>query len=137
MLKSFVRLFAVLPIAALLAAPAHAGKRDPLYTPAPIAVPAGTSGEAVKKAVKKALFDHDWEIREIGPGHVQGKHTKHSRDESYTAIVEIKFDTKSVRIGYKGSENLNYDPKDNTIHGTYNGWVKNLEKDIRGNLGAY
>lgn len=137
MFKLLVRLSAVLPLVALLAAPAHAGKHDPLYTPEPIEVPAGTSGEAVKKAIRKALFDKGWDAREIGPGHIQGKHTKTSRDESYTAVVDIKYDSKAVRISYKDSENLNYEKSDNTIHGTYNKWIKNIERNIRSNLGSY
>lgn len=137
MLRKIVCLFAVLPFVALLAAPAHAGKHDPLYTPDPIQVPAGKSGEDVKKAVKKAFFSKGWQTREIGPGHVQGKYAKTGKNDSYSAVVDVKFDNKGVRIGYKDSENLNYQKSDNTIHGTYNRWVKSLEREIRGNLGAY
>lgn len=137
MLKAIVRGFAVLPFVALIAAPAHAARTAPMYTPEPIEVPAGKSTEAVKKAIKKALFDKGWEAREIGPGHIQGKHTKTDKKASYTAVVDIKFDTKTVRIGYKDSENLNYDAKDKTIHKTYNSWIKYLERNIRADLGAY
>lgn len=135
MLKTIFRLFAVLPFLTLIAMPAHAARTAPLYTPEPIQVPAGKSAEAVKKAVRKAFFDKGWEARDIGPGHLQGKHTKSGKKESHTAIVDVKFDTKTVRIGYKSSENLNYNKEDGSIHKTYNGWVKYLEKNIRANLG--
>ena len=135
MLKTIFRLFAVLPFLTLIIMPAHAARTAPLYTPEPIQVPAGRSADAVKKAVRKALFDKGWEAREIGPGHLQAKHTKSGRKESHTAIVDVKFDTKTVRIGYKSSENLNYNKEDGSIHKTYNGWVKYLEKNIRANLG--
>ena len=135
MLKTIFRLFAVLPFLTLIAMPAHAARTAPLYTPEPIQVPAGRSAEAVKKAVRKALFDKGWEARDIGPGHLQGKHTKSGKKESHTAIVDVKFDTKTVRIGYKSSENLNYSKEDGSIHKTYNSWVKYLEKNIRANLG--
>lgn len=135
MLKTIFRLFAVLPFLTLIAMPAHAARTAPLYTPEPIQVPAGKSAEAVKKAVRKAFFDKGWDARDIGPGHLQGKHTKSGKKESHTAIVDVKFDTKTVRIGYKSSENLNYNKEDGSIHKTYNGWVKYLEKNIRANLG--
>jgi len=93
--------------------------------------------EEIKKAIRKALFEKDWEARDIGPGHIQGKHTKTDKKMSYTAVVDIKYDTKTVRISYKDSENLNYDAKEQTIHKTYNNWAKYLEKNIRADLGAY
>jgi len=138
MLKTTIRLIAVLPFLALLAVPAHAARTAPLYTPEPIQVPAGKKAEDVKKAVRKALFDKDWEIREIGPGHLQGKHTKSGgKDKLHVAVVDVRFDAKSVRISYKDSQELNYDKETGVIHKTYNSWVQNLEKNIRANLGAF
>lgn len=134
--RNIAFLFSVLPFVALLATPAHAGpKTAPIYNPPPIQVPAGQSLEAVKKAVRKSLFERDWETREIGPGHLQGKHTKSGKNGDYTAVVDVKFDSKTVRITYKSSENLNY--SNGSIHKTYNNWATNLERTIRGNLGAY
>lgn len=137
MLKIIGRTLVALPFLVLLTVPAQAARTAPIYTPEPIQVPAGKNAEAVKKAVRKALFDKGWETREIGPGHLQGKHTKTGKKGSYTAIVDVKFDTKTVRIGYKGSENLDYNQADGTIHKTYNSWVRYLEKNIRANLGSY
>jgi hypothetical protein len=136
--RSIIRLFAILPFIALLAVPAYAANTAPLYKPEPIEVPAGKSADDVKKAVRKALFDKDWEIREIGPGHLQGKHTKSGgKGKLHVAVLDVRFDTKSVRIGYKDSQELNYDKDSGVIHKTYNNWVRNLEKNIRANLGAY
>lgn len=137
MSRSFVRLLAAVSLAAFIAAPAHAGKNDPLYTPEPIQVPAGKSGDDVKKAVKKALFDKGWDSRDVGSGHVQAKYTKTGKRESHTAVIDVKFDSKTVRIGYRDSENLNYNKEKGTVHGTYNRWVRNVEKNVRANLGAY
>ena len=138
MLKTTIRLIAVLPFLALLAVPAHAARTAPLYTPEPIQVPACKKAEDVKKAVRKALFDKEWEIREIGPGHLQGKHTKSGgKDKLHVAVVDVRFDAKSVRISYKDSQELNYDKEAGVIHKTYNSWVQNLEKNIRANLGAF
>lgn len=136
--RIILRLFAVLPFVALLAAPAHAANTAPLYTPEPIQVPAGTSAEAVKKAVRKALFDRDWAIREIGTGHLQGRHTKSGgKGRLHVAVLDVHFDAKSVRIGYHDSQELNYDKATGVIHKTYNNWAHNLENSIRANLGAY
>lgn len=136
-IKIIYRLLAVLPFLALIAAPVQAARTAPIYTPEPIQVPAGKGLAEVKKAVRKALFDKSWDVREIGPGHLQGKHIKSGKKESHTAIVDVKFDAKTVRIGYKSSENLNYNQEEGSIHKTYNSWVKYLEKNIRANLGAY
>ena len=133
--RTIIRLFAILPFVALLAMPAQAANTAPLYKPEPIQVPAGKGAEAVKKAVRKAFSEKDWEVREVGPGHLQGKHTKSSGDTLHVAVVDVRFDTRSVRIGYKFSEELNYSKETGVIHKTYNGWVKNLEKDIRVYLG--
>ena len=138
MLRAVIRLFAILPFIALLAVPAYAANTAPIYTPEPIQVPAGKGAEDVKKAVRKALFDKDWEIREVGPGHLQGKHTKSGgKGKLHVAVLDVRFDSKSVRIGYKDSQELNYDKESGVIHKTYNNWVRNLEKNIRANLGAY
>jgi hypothetical protein len=136
-LKPLIHLSVALSLIVLPIAPAHAGKHDPLFTPAPIEVPAGTNYEVVRKAVRKSLFDRGWESREPGPGHIQAKYVKQDQDRAYTAVIEVKYDIKTVRIGYSNSENLNYEKSDNTIHGTYNNWVKNIERDIRSNLGAF
>ena len=135
--RKIISLFAILPFVMLLVAPAYAAKTAPLYTPEPIQVPAGNGPEAVKKAVRKAFFDKGWEAREIGPGHLQGKHSKVGKDKTHVAVVDVRFDAKSVRINYKHSEELNYDAAAGVIHKTYNNWVKNLERNIRANLGSY
>lgn len=138
MSRAIVRLFAALPFVVLLAMPAYAANTAPIYTPEPIQIPAGKSAEDVKKAIRKALFDKDWEIREIGPGHLQGKHSKSGgKDRMHVAVVDVHFDSKTVRIGYKDSQELDYDKAAGVIHKTYNNWVRNLEKNIRANLGAY
>ncbi|HJX18833.1 MAG TPA: hypothetical protein VJ437_11680 [Acidiferrobacterales bacterium] len=138
MSKAILRLFAALPFVALLAMPAHAANTAPIYTPEPIQVPSGKNAEAVKNAVRKALFDRGWEVREIGAGHLQGKHTKSGgKGKMHVAVLDVRFDSKSVRIGYKDSQELNYDKESGVIHKTYNNWVRNLERNIRANLGAY
>jgi hypothetical protein len=64
-------------------------------------------------------------------------HQESGKDKLHVAVLEVRFDTKNVRIGYKDSQELNYDKAAGVIHKTYNNWVRNLEKNIRANLGAY
>jgi hypothetical protein len=134
MLRKIIRGFVILPFVALVAAPAYAARTAPIYTPEPIQVPAGKNLEAVKSAIKKACFDKGWESRDVGPGHIQAKYTKQGK---YTAVVDIKYDTKAVRISYNNSENLNYDAGQKIIHKTYNNWIRYLERNIRADLGAF
>jgi hypothetical protein len=135
--RAIIRLFATLPLFVMLVMPAHAARTAPIYAPEPIQVPAGKNADAVKKAVRKALFDKGWETREIGSGHLQGKYSKSGRGVTHVAEVDVRFDAKSVRISYKDSQELNYDKAAGVIHKTYNNWVRNLEKNVRANLGAY
>lgn len=137
MLRYLKLFFWALSFTLFLLPPVHAGKNDPMYLPDPIEVPGGKSTEDVKRAVRKALFDEEFQARDIGPGQVQAKRTKSGKGGIYSAVVTVHYDGRSVRIAYTGSENLNYDGKNKTIHGTYNRWVRNIEKRIRRNLGAY
>lgn len=124
-------------LAFLVSVPAHAAGQ-PLYTPDPIAVPAGKGVADIKKAIRKAGFDKGWDMREIGAGHMQAKYTKTGRkDVNHVAVVDIRYDTRSIRIVYKDSQELDYDAGAKTIHKTYNNWIRYLEKNIRANLGAY
>lgn len=115
------------------ASPAHAGKHEPLYTPQEIQVPGGKSSEDVKKIMMKVLLQKNWEVREVGPGRLQGMYTK---SRKHTAVIDIHYDARAIRINYSDSENLNYNKNNNTIHGTYNKWVRNAEKYIRTGISA-
>lgn len=138
MSRSLTRFAALLPFAALLIASPLVQAAEPIYTPDPIVVPAGKDAEVVRQAVRKALFKRGFEIKEVGAGHIESKHTKSGRKGAqHIAVLTIKFDSKSVRISYKDSQDLDYDAKDGTIHKTYNRWVRSVEKDIRASLGSY
>ena len=139
MLKKLIRFMAMTPFAVMLMASpsAQAGKIQPIHTPEPIEIPAGKSAEEIKTGIRKALFGLDFKTKEIAPGHLEATHVKRSKDMEHTAVLTIKYDAKTVRIMYKDSKDLNYDPGAGKIHGTYNRWVKNVEKSIRSNLGSY
>lgn len=129
MFKKLTGLSAVLCVLILIvASPVQAGKHDPIYTPEVIQVPPGKTSEDVKRLTIQALLNKGWEVREIGPGHLQSMYTKRN---AHTAVIDIQYDPTTIRISYAESENLNYDKNDNTIHGTYNKWIRNVEKYIR------
>jgi hypothetical protein len=138
MLQKLFRFTAIVPfMAMLIASPsAEASRIQPIYTPDPIEVPAGKSANDVKSAVRKALTGLDFQVKDMGPGHMEATHVKHSRDMAHTAVLTIKYDTKAVHISYKDSKDLNYDQAKGEIHGTYNRWVQNVEKRIRSELGG-
>lgn len=135
MFKIIVNTWAVLLFATLTASVVHAKDLPtvPISASILIQVPAGSSAEDVKKAVRKGMFLKDWLIRDIGPGHLQGQFIK---GEKYTIVVDVKHDAKGVSIVYKESTGLNYG-SDGTIHKTYNERVKDLEKAMRAELGAF
>ena len=121
----------------LAAGPASAARTAEIYEPE-IEVPAGKNLSDVKSAIRKAFFARDWRAKDVGANQMQGQHTKSGRKGvEHKAVVLVKYDSKTIKIQYKESEELKYDPETKKIHGTYNKWVKNLEKDIRANLGAY
>ncbi|WP_417332925.1 hypothetical protein [Halarcobacter sp.] len=81
----------------------------------------------VERAIQKGAMRKGWSTKRIKTGlleariNVRGKHL---------VIVDIAYDTKGYKISYKDSRNMNYDPSSNTIHGNYNKWIANLERNI-------
>ncbi len=140
MLKRLAVLSCAMPVLVLMLlamAPVHAAG-EPIYTPDPIAVPSGKGIGNIKTAIRKACFSRGWEVREIAAGHMQAKHSKAGRKgATYAAVLDIRYDAKRVHIAYKDSQGFDYDAASKTIGKRYNSWVRNLEKDIRVNLGAY
>ena len=110
----------------------------PLYNVTNSAVPPVTSGKTltlnnVTKAIVDAGMGLGWEMQVVRPGQITG--TLHLR--SHTAIVDIPYTTASYSIVYNSSQDLNYNPAQQTIHKNYNGWIQNLDKAIRGRLNAF
>ena len=137
-IKSIVNIFAVLLFTTLAASAVYAKELpvSPIYTPDTIQAPAGMTAEEVRKAVRKAMFLKDWQILDVDSGNVQGKFRKLDKNgEKYRIVVNIKHDAKGVRISYQDSAGLNH--SDGLIHSTYGNRVKDLEKTIRAELGAF
>lgn len=136
-LMQFATFFSVLALLSISPA-ALAGKDEPIYVPDPINVPNGKSAEDVKQVIRKALFKRGWDIKEVGAGNIEGTYTKSGRHGArHTATVGFRFDSKTIRMEYRDSQDLDYNKADGTIHKTYNRWVRNIEKDVRSALGSY
>jgi hypothetical protein len=86
--------------------------------------PASTA--QVQAAIKRAGAGLGWTMRDVAPGHIEARLPV----RSHVAVADIFYNSKDFSIKYKDSTNLNYDPKDNSIHSNYNGWIQNLQKAI-------
>jgi hypothetical protein len=118
---------------ALAAGLATAGCRTaPIYDVTEAAVPtiAGepSSAERVREAIVRASARLGWGIRSVGPGALEG--TLGVRD--HVAVVDIAYTPASFSIHYKSS--LNLGESGGTIHSNYNGWVRNLQREINAEL---
>lgn len=85
-----------------------------------------TTATQVQAAIKRAGATLGWSMRDVSPGHIEARLPV----RSHVAVADILYNAKDFSIKYKDSTNLNYDPKDNTIHSNYNGWIQNLQKAI-------
>ena len=106
-----------LPVRNVSNAPVVTGKANPTM-------------DEVRDAIKRAGAGLGWGMKENSPGSITG--TLHLR--THTAVVDIKYDTKSYSIDYADSVDLKYDSTKKTIHKNYNAWVQNLDNGIKTNL---
>jgi hypothetical protein len=99
---------------------------------APVVEPAGgpkLTADQVKLAIQRAGATLGWQIKEVQPYLLEG--TLNLR--THMAQVNIPYSAERYSIVYKNSENLQYDGKN--IHSNYNGWVQNLDKAIKIQMG--
>jgi hypothetical protein len=101
----------------------------PIYNvnDAPISTPSGKhlSASQVRSAIITAGTSLGWQVKDEGPGRLEG--TLHLRN--HTAVVDIPYSATKYSIVFKRSENL--EEADGKIHKNYNGWVQNLDRQIR------
>ena len=88
--------------------------------------PSGATMAKVQTAIKRAGGSLGWQMRDVGPGHIEARLPV----RKHIAVADILYNTKDFSIRYKDSTNLNYDKADNTIHSNYNGWIQNLQNAI-------
>lgn len=97
---------------------------------APVVSPRGASMAEVERAIVGAGTTLGWQMAPHGPGKVVG--TLALRD--HRAVVDIDYTPKVYSIRYRESSNLDY--ANGQIHKNYNGWIQNLDREIRARLAA-
>jgi len=123
--------FLTLAFAALVS-PGIAGAASPVNNLKEVAIPVRTDGakfpvEKIQAVILESCLSRNWTPRLEGDGSitatidVRGKHS---------ATVKIPFSPASYSILYVSSENLDYNPKRESIHRNYNGWVTKLSQTI-------
>ena len=86
------------------------------------------TADQVRNAIVSAGNGLGWVMTPVSPDLVSGRLML--RD--HVAVVDVRYTAKTFSITYKDSTNLNY--KDGQIHRNYNGWIENLDRDIRNEL---
>ncbi|MEO6749631.1 MAG: hypothetical protein ABI294_08580 [Casimicrobiaceae bacterium] len=110
-------------LAACTSRPIRNVDNDPVVTSGKPATMAG-----VEQAIVRAGKGLGWVMTPVKPGELSGRLSL----REHVAVVDITYDTKRFSIKYKDSENL--DHAGDNIHRNYNGWIENLEREIRANL---
>lgn len=98
-----------------------------LADPAPIEYEQSVAPDQIADAIYRGLEIDRWNIVEESPNHLiadrlyGGKHL---------IAVEIAYGDGTVQIEYYSSDNMDYDPIEETIHKNYNAWVEGLARTI-------
>jgi hypothetical protein len=127
-----MRFFSILVAAAALVFVAACGTVQPIQNveKAPIILPPGKSVNMsqVTTAIMRAGSRLGWQMQPEAPGRLSGRIAL----RTHAAVIDVEHDTKSYSIKYRDSTNL--EARDGMIHRNYNGWIQNLDKNIRAEL---
>ena len=121
-LKALALAMLVLPLAA------QAGRTVDMNDPVTIHLETKASAAQVKKGVKMAVLNRQWNISNEKGNEFDATYTRQDRRSSLMAKIHVSHSTKEVTIKYVASEGLSAEGKQ--IHPTYNKWMSFLEKDI-------
>ena len=101
-------------------------------TDAPVVTTNGKqlTADQVGKAIVSAGNGLGWVMTPVSPGLVGGT----LKLRNHLAAVDVRYTAKTFSVAYKDSTNLDY--QNGQIHKNYNGWIENLNRDIRANLMA-
>ena len=86
------------------------------------------SMDDVKTAIMRAGNRLGWQMTDTAPGVI----TARIALRTHTATAEVRFSAQTYSIKYVDSTNL--DAKGGNIHKNYNGWIENLNTEIRTEL---
>ncbi len=82
----------------------------------------------VRDSILRAGAKLGWQMTPSAPGMVDGRLSL--RD--HIAMIDVKYDTRSFSIVYRDSTNLDF--RNGQVHRNYNGWIENLNREIRTEL---
>jgi hypothetical protein len=99
-------------------------------TDQPVVTAAGKqlTADQVRDGIVKAGTGLGWVMTPVSPGLISGRLAL----REHVAVVDVQYSATLYSIRYKDSTNLNY--RDGQIHRNYNGWIENLDRDIRSEL---
>ena len=127
-----MRVIGILVAAAAIALGACTTRGHPVYNVAnaPIVLAPGKSANMtqVSSAIMRAGARLGWQMNPEGPGKITGR----INVKNILAVIDVEHDTKSYSIKYRDSSGLN--AENGTIHQRYNGWIQNLDRNIRAEL---
>jgi hypothetical protein len=86
------------------------------------------TADQVRVAIVGAGTGLGWTMAAATPGLVTGRLAL----RGHTAMIDVRYTPTTYSILYKDSSNLEYG--NGQIHKNYNGWIENLNRDIRGNM---
>ena len=81
----------------------------------------------VAKAIQRGASRKGWRTKTVSTGLIEANINVRGK---YFVSVNINYDSKGYKISYNKSSNLKYNKADNTIHPSYNKWVKILAQNI-------
>ena len=88
------------------------------------------SDQQVRDAIVRAGAGLGWVMKDAAPGKLNGTLVL----RTHTAEVEIPYSPAQYSIAYKASTNLQEGA--GKIHRNYNGWIQNLNRNIKAQLSA-
>ena len=94
------------------------------------------SDEKIVQGINAGLISKDWVItKRDTKGHLVAEIIVRSK---HTLTVDIAYTNTTFQITYKSSEDLNYKIKNGVpeIHTNANRWLKNIQNEMRKQLGA-
>ena len=121
---ALLALFVLLPLAACTSKPILNVSNEPIV----VASGRTATMDNVRDAILRAGSKLGWQMTPAAPGVVDGR--LNLRD--HVAMIDVKYDTQSFSIVYRDSTNLDY--RNGQIHRNYNGWIENLNREIRAEL---
>jgi hypothetical protein len=118
-------------LAVFLIGVAACARHEPVYTvenhPIPAVAQKLTLPE-IEKTIMLAGSQRNWRFEPVKPGQLKGRFF----DGKHEAIVDVSYSQTAYSIGLNSTMNLRQ--TDSTIHGRYNNWIRNLERDIEERL---